>query len=165
MSPRDPHVAALRAALERDKRIRAWQIQRVRHAGFQTYLVRTESESERRTESVTIEATVFVENGDKLMLVADLPGARAEDIDVQYENGVLTLHARVKPRQPAHCTNAVLCEYGVGDYVRTFQVGEGVDAGGITAEVANGVLTLHLPKRPELQPRRIEVKVTDKPKS
>jgi HSP20 family molecular chaperone IbpA len=100
----------------------------------------------------------IVENGDKLMLIADLPGARAEDIDVQYENGVLTLHARVKPRQPAHCTNAVLCEYGVGDYVRTFQVGEGVDAGGISAEVANGVLTLHLPKAAGAKMRKIDVK-------
>jgi len=66
VSTRDPQVAALRAALTGDKRIRGWQIQRVRRAGFQTYLVRTEPESERRTEGVTTEATVFVENGDKL---------------------------------------------------------------------------------------------------
>lgn len=100
----------------------------------------------------------IVENGDKLMLLADLPGARAEDIDVQYENGMLTLAARVKPRQPEGCTNMLFCEYGIGDFVRTFQVGEAIDASRITAEVANGVLTLHLPKTAAAKLRRIAVK-------
>ncbi len=64
-APASP-AAALRAALERDTRVRAWQIQRVRREGFQTYLVRTETETERRTAGETIEATVFVANGDRL---------------------------------------------------------------------------------------------------
>jgi HSP20 family molecular chaperone IbpA len=100
----------------------------------------------------------IIENGDRLMLVADVPGARAEDIDIQYENGLLTLHARIPRRQPAGCTNALLCEYGVGDFERTFQVGEGIDAAKISAEVANGVLTLHLPKTAISRMRKIAVK-------
>ena len=102
----------------------------------------------------------IIENPDQLLLIADLPGVPADNINVQYENGVLTLHARVQPRQPAATAKVLLCEYGVGDFVRTFRIGEGIDPGRITAETANGVLTLHLPKTPAARMHKIEVKGT-----
>ena len=49
-------------------------------------------------------------------------------------------------------------EYGVGDFYRTFNVGESVDGTSIAAELKDGVLTVHLSKRAEVRPRRIEVK-------
>ena len=52
---------------------------------------------------------------------------------------------------------AVHSEYGVGDFHRTFAVTEDINPDGITAELANGVLTLHLPKAEEVKPRRIKV--------
>jgi HSP20 family protein len=55
-------------------------------------------------------------------------------------------------------TNYLLREYGVGDFRRTFQIGEGIDAAKIAAELREGVLTVHLPKAPELMPRKIAVK-------
>ncbi len=58
--------AALRAALEKDRRIRAWQLRSTRRAGYQTYLVKTELESERHTAGESHEATVFVANGDRV---------------------------------------------------------------------------------------------------
>ena len=100
----------------------------------------------------------IVENQDELLLIADVPGAAHDGIDIDYERGRLTVQARVEPRQPAEPTNYLLQEYGVGDFCRSFQVGEGIDAGKIHAEIAEGVLTVHLPKAPELKPRRIEVK-------
>jgi len=99
----------------------------------------------------------IVETADELLLVADVPGARAEDIDVQYENGLLTLNAKVTQRQVEQ-PRFLLCEYGVGDFSRSFQIGEGIDAARIAAEVRNGVLTLHLPKSEAAKPRRISVK-------
>jgi HSP20 family protein len=47
---------------------------------------------------------------------------------------------------------------GVGDYHRSFTIGEAIDAEKISAEMHNGVLTLHLPKSEKVKPRRIEVK-------
>jgi len=47
----------------------------------------------------------------------------------------------------------------VGDYYRSFQVSETIDAGKISAQYANGVLTLHLPKTAPTAQKRIEVKV------
>ena len=103
----------------------------------------------------------IVENQDELLLIADVPGAAHDGIDIDYERGRLTVQARVEPRQSAERANYLLQEYGVGDFCRSFQVGEGIDAGKIHAEIAEGVLTVHLPKAAELKPRRIEVKTAN----
>jgi HSP20 family molecular chaperone IbpA len=49
-------------------------------------------------------------------------------------------------------------EYGIGDFHRTLTIGEAIDTGRISAELQNGVLTVHLPKREQVKPRRIDVK-------
>jgi HSP20 family protein len=102
----------------------------------------------------------IIEAKQELLLVADVPGAKAGDIDIDYERGRLTIQARVQARQPEDRTQYLLHEYGVGDFCRSFEVGEGIDSEKIHAEVADGVLTLHLPKAAELQPRRIAVTAT-----
>lgn len=99
----------------------------------------------------------IIERPEELLLLVDLPGVTSEDIDVDYERGELRLEAHVKPRQ-APDTRYLLREYGVGPFARTFQVGEGIDAAKIHAEMADGVLTLHLPKAEEARPRKIKVK-------
>lgn len=100
----------------------------------------------------------IVEHDDELLLVADVPGARPEDIDVNYERGLLTIQARIESDPDQEQRNYLLREYGVGDFYRTFQVGEGIDASKIAAEVKAGVLTLHLPKAESVKPKRIVVK-------
>jgi len=79
-----------------------------------------------------------------------------EDVDVQFENGTLTLHGRVQPRERKGAT-AWMEEYGVGDFYRTFTVSEVIDASRISAELSDGVLTLHLPKAEAARPRKIAV--------
>jgi HSP20 family protein len=98
------------------------------------------------------------EEGDELVLVADMPGVKAEDVDVRFEDGVLTIHGPVPPRWPEQ-GEFLLYEYGVGDFYRTFRVSEQIDASRIQAEYADGVLTLHLPKTESAKPRKIEVQV------
>ena len=96
------------------------------------------------------------EHNDELLVVADVPGARSDSIDVKFENGMLEIYASVTPRQ-GDGQNYLLWEYGVGDYYRTFQVSEAIDAGKISADYADGVLTLHLPKAEAAKPRKIAV--------
>lgn len=120
--------------------------------------VATMDQPERTRSGRTYTPAVdIIEKPDELLLLADVPGAKAEGIDIHYERGELTLTARVDERQPEE-GNWVLREYGVGDFVRTFQVGEGIDAAKIKAEVTGGVLTLHLPKAEAAKTRKIAVK-------
>lgn len=100
----------------------------------------------------------IIERPDELLLIADMPGVRGEDIDIQYENGLLSIRGRVQPRQRPDYSGLLCCEYGVGDFERSFQVGEGIDASRIQAECSAGVLTLHLPKTDAVKPRKITVK-------
>lgn len=101
----------------------------------------------------------ILETADELRVMADMPGPKAEDIDVEFENGVLTIHAKVEARQ-REGTDYLLREYGVGDFHRAFQVSEKVDAARISAEYSEGVLVLHLPKAEEAKARKIEVRTS-----
>jgi HSP20 family protein len=104
----------------------------------------------------------IVEKAEELLLFADLPGADGNSIDIQFEEGELTLHARVEPRQGPH-QQYLHQEYGVGDFYRTFQISEMIDASKISAEFGDGVLTLHLPKAESLKPRKIAVGAKKEP--
>jgi HSP20 family protein len=100
----------------------------------------------------------IVEQGDELLVVADVPGARSDMIDVKFEDGMLEIQAAVEPREcDGHA--CLLHEYDVGDYYRSFQVSEAIDAAKISAQYADGVLTLHLPKAESVKPRKIAVAV------
>ncbi len=98
----------------------------------------------------------ILETKDELVLLADVPGAESDGIDINFEDGMLTLLAKVTPRQHDD-VEYLTREYGIGDYYRTFQVSESIDASKISAEYADGVLTLHLPKTEAVKPRKITV--------
>lgn len=113
-------------------------------------------ERERTRPSFRPDIDIY-ETRDEVVLVADVPGASGEDIDLSFENGVLDVHARIRPRRTENATYLAQ-EYGVGDFHRSFQVSEDVDSGGISAEISGGVLTVRLPKIAAAKPRKIEVR-------
>jgi HSP20 family protein len=97
------------------------------------------------------------ELADELVVQADVPGAKSDDIDIQFEDGSLTIHARV-PQRRSDEAGYLRQEYGMGDFYRTFRVSEHIDATRISAEYKDGVLTLHLPKVEAVKPRKIKIK-------
>ena len=98
----------------------------------------------------------ILEEANDLLVVADVPGAKSDSIDVKFEDGILELHAVVPPRDDGH-SDCLLREYDVGDYYRSFRVSEAIDAAKISATYADGVLTLRLPKAEAMKPRKIAV--------
>jgi HSP20 family protein len=125
-------------------------------------LVQAEKKSEVKTPELTRGTTTFtprvdiIETPEELLLYADLPGVRSEDVDVRFENGELILHGKCPPRhQPA---NFLRNEFEVGDFYRVFTLNESIDAEKIVAELKQGVLTVYLPKSEALKPRKITVK-------
>lgn len=95
------------------------------------------------------------ETDDELVLYGDLPGVEPGDVDVQCENNQLIIHGKVAPRQDGR--KYLYAEYGIGDFHRSFTIGEVIDVAKISAEMSNGVLTIHLPKSESVKPRRIKV--------
>jgi HSP20 family protein len=99
----------------------------------------------------------ILEKENDLVMAADLPGVGAQDVEIHYEDGLLTIQGRVEPRQNESKTNYLLREYGVGDFYRSFRIGSGIEVDKILAEIKHGVLMVHLPKAEALRPRKITV--------
>ncbi len=126
-----------------------------------TSMAKRAPESNLRAEPVRSSQVYFsplvdvYENDQELTFFADMPGVRPEDVHLHYEKGELTLHGHIKqPEERPYMLN----EYQVGDFTRTFSVHESVNADQISAEMKNGVLVVHLPKREEAKPRVISIK-------
>jgi HSP20 family protein len=98
----------------------------------------------------------LIENEDEYLLVGDLPGVEPGNLDLSYENQELSICGKVAPRHSSASSFAE--EYGVGDFRRTFSIGEDVDRSAIVADLKDGALTVRLPKRPESKPRKIAVR-------
>ncbi len=92
---------------------------------------------------------------DILVLIADIPGSSASAIDVQVEDGVLSIDAAVPARSLPG--TAVRREYGIGGYQRSFQIGADFDASQTAATYRNGVLTIRVPRLAAEQPRTIPI--------
>lgn len=96
------------------------------------------------------------ETGDAVIVCGDLPGVAPQDLDIRFEDRELIVHGKVADRpQPAQY---LLNEYGVGDFHRSFAIGDAIDSEQIHADLKNGVLTITLPKSSALKTRRVEVK-------
>lgn len=105
-------------------------------------------------------STDIKEEDDKFVLEADLPGFNKEDIKLDVDNDILTISAE---RHSEHEDkdkkgNYVRCERTYGSYSRSFDV-SAVDAGKITAKYDNGVLTLTMPKKEALVPKKMTVEI------
>ncbi len=96
------------------------------------------------------------ETPDELKVQADVPGSTLSGISVDFHDGVLTIHASARPRQPEGM-RYLLHEFAVGDFHRAFEVNEDISHDKITADYANGVLTIRMPKAETAKPRKIQV--------
>ena len=115
------------------------------------------TQGRRRPTSWTYRPNVDIfETADELLVVADVPGADPDGIDVSLEGGVLTIQATVPPRHHEDAQSVAL-EYGVGGFHRRFEIDESIDTEAVTAECRDGSLTLRLPKAPQARKRRIPV--------
>jgi HSP20 family protein len=97
------------------------------------------------------------ENKDGITLVADMPGVKHGDLIIDVNENVLTIVGEVGQTESKNETG-VLREYALGRYMRQFTVGRDIDRDRIEAAMANGVLTLILPKAEKAKPRKISVK-------
>ena len=98
-----------------------------------------------------------VENNDAYLVKASLPGVNPDDINITYDNHVLTLNTEVQAEEEKKEERYLLRERRYGSFTRSITLPNQVDASKIEADYSNGVLTLTLPKAEELKPRRIQI--------
>ena len=104
-----------------------------------------------------VPAVDIVEEKDRYVLRADVPGVMPEDIDVNMENGVLTVSGERHHESTEEAEGMRRVERVSGKFYRRFNLPDTADAEEISAKSANGILEVSIPKQPEVQARRITV--------
>ncbi len=99
------------------------------------------------------------EDENQIVIQADVPGMKQEDIHVNVDNGQLTISGERKFEDAENKDSYHRVERSYGRFSRTFQLPNTTDTGNISASYTNGVLVVTLPKLEEAKPRAIEVKV------
>lgn len=100
--------------------------------------------------------TDIYETEDALVVAMELPGVEKDAVEIKLEKDVLAVEGRVSLAN-YEGLEPVYTEYNVGHFTRSFSLSREIDQEGITAKVADGVLTLRLGKAKQVVPRRIEV--------
>jgi len=111
-----------------------------------------------RDRRVFVPRVDIYEDGEQVVIVADMPGVNENSVDITLEKNVLTINGTVDFVEPDNVSLAY-SEYRVGDYKRSFTLSDGVDRDNIEATVTDGVLRLYLPKAAPAKIKKIAVKV------
>ena len=96
------------------------------------------------------------EKDEVIYVLADIPGADENSVEVTLEKNILTIDARVMPERPENYS-IHYAEYGIGDFHRRFSISEEINRENISAIVKDGVLTLALPKAAPAVTKKIMV--------
>lgn len=99
------------------------------------------------------------ETEKEITLLADMPGVKASNLNIDLKDNVLTLNGEVESPEGSE-EMEILREYRTGRYVREFTLSQLIDQSKINAELKDGVLHLKLPKVEKAKPKKIEVKST-----
>jgi HSP20 family protein len=108
-----------------------------------------------------VPAVDILETENELVVKADVPDVRFEDIDVRLENGTLTVRGERKFEEKKHQGGWHRLERSYGSFERVFQLPETVNPEGVKADYKNGTLTITLPKKEIAKPRQVKVEVNN----
>jgi len=95
------------------------------------------------------------ETKDSYVFKADLPGIKEDDLDVSITGNRLTVSGKREEETREEDARYFAYERTYGTFSRSFTLPEGIDADNITADLKNGELTLQIPKKPEVQAKKI----------
>jgi len=110
-----------------------------------------------RSGPVYSPAVDIFEQESAITVLADMPGVKAQDLEIDLRENVLTLTGRVSSPEteaPAY----VLREYEPGTFFRQFTLGSAIEQAKIEAKLSDGVLRLELPKAEKARPRQITIR-------
>jgi len=106
-----------------------------------------------------VPACDIYETDKEIVLKAELPGLKNEDVFVSIENNVLTIRGERKLEGEVKREDYHRVESSYGEFLRSFTLPAFIDPNKILAEFKDGLLWVFLPKREEAKPKQIDVKV------
>ena len=116
------------------------------------------SPAEQTTPGLVFTPAVDIfETENKITLLVDMPGVKADALTIDLRDNTLTLSADIAPVDNTD-EDEILVEYETGRYYRQFTLGELIDQKNIDANLNDGVLRLSLPKVEKATPKKITVK-------
>jgi len=101
------------------------------------------------------------EDADKFVIHADIPGVKPEEIDINMENGVLTIKGEKKSESKTEKEGYKRVERTYGSFYRRFSLPDTANAEAISASSKHGVLEIVIPKREAVLPKKINVKAAE----
>ncbi len=117
---------------------------------------RTEREDEMQLAAWAPPVDI-AEEKDRILITAELPGFKENEIEIQTENGMLTLRGERKFEKETDGTSYHRVERSYGQFVRSFSLPNNVDREKIKATFRDGLLKVDLPKREDAKPRTIKI--------
>ena len=105
------------------------------------------------------------ESDDEVMVRFEAPGVNPRDIDISISGTTLNITGKKEEKEECEGEDFYRCERRFGSFRRAIDLPESVDADRVSADSENGVITVHIAKRPGAKPRRVEVKSESKPTS
>src|SRR5215471_8867220 len=114
-----------------------------------------------REDEVSMAAWVppvdITEEKDRILITAELPGFKQDQIEIQSESGMLTLRGERKFEKDSDGKSYHRVERSYGQFVRSFSLPNNVDREKIKADFSDGLLRIELPKREDAKPRTIKI--------
>lgn len=123
---------------------------------FQDTVSRMLSEPAARPWTPSVD---ILETENELVLKADLPEVNPNNVEIQLENGTLTLKGERKFEQQKNGKGYHRIERSYGSFVRAFSLPDTVDAEKVKADYKAGVLTVTLPKKEVAKPKSVKVEI------
>jgi HSP20 family protein len=119
---------------------------------------RSGADGDRRAESVLRPLGDIFEKEDGITIVLDMPGVSKERLEINTDRNNLVVEGEVEIDMPQD-TESLYADVRCTRYRRAFSLsGEQLDTEGVQASMKDGVLRIHIPRREEMKPRKIEVK-------
>jgi HSP20 family protein len=97
------------------------------------------------------------ETKDAYVFRADLPGVKDSDLEISLTGNRLSISGRREQERHEQGDTFYASERSYGSFTRSFTLPEGIDGDNVTADLKHGVLTLSVPKKPEVQPRKVTI--------
>ncbi|MFH0976192.1 MAG: Hsp20/alpha crystallin family protein [Spirochaetota bacterium] len=121
-------------------------------------LTKIKRDAYNNEENVLVPPVDIYETENEYVIKAEMPGVNKEDVNITLDNNELEINGKINGNLPDEKT-LKYSEFNLYNYYRKFNVDDTVDRNALKAGLDNGILTLTLPKREEVKPKKIEIKV------